>query len=149
MARKPIQVLAIPFRRHGSDFEYCVFRRADDASWQFVAGGLEGDEEPIEAAKRECLEEAGLSPSSRIIALDSVASVPAIVFREWKTWPAGTYVVNELTFGIEATGQEIKIGHEHTDFRWLQFHEASTLLRWDSNRTALWELSQRLMNSGQ
>nr|MBF4327696.1 NUDIX pyrophosphatase [Vibrio anguillarum] len=33
---------------------------------------------------------------------------------------------------------------EHTEFRWCNATEASELLKYDSNRIALWELSERL-----
>lgn len=144
MARQPIQVLVIPFRKHGSEFEYCLFRRSDDANWQFIAGGVEADETPLEAARRESFEEAGLPSSSKIIELDSMTCVPANIFRDWQSWPEGTYVVRELSFGIEASNQKIKISNEHSDCKWCSYEEAIANLQWDSNKTALWELTQRL-----
>jgi broad specificity phosphatase PhoE len=38
----------------------------------------------------------------------------------------------------------ITLSREHTDYRWVAYAEAARLLRWDSNRTALWELNERL-----
>jgi len=38
----------------------------------------------------------------------------------------------------------IAISPEHTSYRWLSYDEAARLLRWDSNKTALWELNERL-----
>ncbi|HFJ9286950.1 TPA: NUDIX pyrophosphatase, partial [Bacillus toyonensis] len=34
---------------------------------------------------------------------------------------------------------------EHFNYKWLCFEEAVTLLKWDSNKTALWELNKRLL----
>ncbi|OOE48439.1 NUDIX pyrophosphatase, partial [Salinivibrio kushneri] len=36
---------------------------------------------------------------------------------------------------------------EHTEFRWCGFKEASELLKYDSNKIALWELNQRLKSN--
>ncbi len=55
--RAAFQMLAIPFRIKEGKLQYCVFCCADDKSFQFFAGGGENDETPLEAAKREILEE--------------------------------------------------------------------------------------------
>ena len=34
--------------------------------------------------------------------------------------------------------------HEHDQVEWLDYGEARGKLTWDSNRTALWELGERL-----
>lgn len=39
---------------------------------------------------------------------------------------------------------EIKISDEHTDVQWLDYEAARDVLRFDSNRTALGELNERL-----
>lgn len=33
-------------------------------------------------------------------------------------------------------------------YRWVRYDEALTLLKWDSNKNALWELDYRLRNPG-
>ncbi len=58
--RAAFQILAIPYRIIGGAPFYCVFHRADFDQWQFIAGGGEDDETPLEAAKREALEEGGV-----------------------------------------------------------------------------------------
>ncbi len=61
-----------------------IGRRADDAEfWQGVAGGVEDDETPMEAACRELLEETRIAarPESWVT-LDARGSVPAKVFRD-------------------------------------------------------------------
>ena len=57
MPRKPIQVLVIPFRI-GSEPEFAVFHRSDEEMWQFIAGGVEDQEDAMQAARREAEEEA-------------------------------------------------------------------------------------------
>lgn len=34
--------------------------------------------------------------------------------------------------------------HEHSEFRWAPYGEASAALRYDDDKTALWELDARL-----
>jgi len=53
-------------------------------------------------------------------------------------------VIPEFCFGIEMVDTEIRLSNEHSEFRWLPYRSALRQLRWDSNRTALWELDLRL-----
>jgi dihydroneopterin triphosphate diphosphatase len=153
MARTPQNVLVLPFRRlTDGRAEYAVFLRADDPAdpfWQGIAGGVEDGETLIEAARRELSEETGLPPDTRRwIALDARSSVPASVFRDSVLWGSGIFVVDEHSFGVEVSDDEdIALSHEHSEYRWLDFDAASTLVRYDSNRTALWELNERLARS--
>ncbi|MGH7862823.1 MAG: VOC family protein [Candidatus Dormibacteraceae bacterium] len=55
-------------------------------------------------------------------------------------------MIPNYTFGVELTTEPIVLSHEHTEHRWLSFEEATALLKWDDNRTALWELHERLTN---
>ena len=57
----PFQILAIPYRYINDTPFYCVQHRSDCDQWQFIAGGGEDKETPEEAAKREILEEGGVS----------------------------------------------------------------------------------------
>ncbi len=54
--RAPFQIRAIPYRMINESLMYCVFHRADFDQWQFIAGGGENNETPLEAAKREAIE---------------------------------------------------------------------------------------------
>ena len=58
--RAPFQILAIPYRYENGIPYFCVLRRSDSDLWQFIAGGGEDKETPLEAAKREILEEGGI-----------------------------------------------------------------------------------------
>jgi dihydroneopterin triphosphate diphosphatase len=151
MARLPLQVLVIPFRRFaGRRVEYAIFRRHDstDNCWQGVAGGSEQGESAEQAARREMMEEAGIPVDAPLVPLDAVASVPASQFQERTLWGPNLYVVTECAFGVYLDeDQTIRLSSEHSEYRWLPYEEADRLLRWDSNRTALWELNERLTRS--
>jgi dihydroneopterin triphosphate diphosphatase len=58
MSRAPFQVLVFPYKRSpAGGIQYAIFSRADYPCWQGISGGGEGDESPLEAAKRETLKE--------------------------------------------------------------------------------------------
>ena len=142
--RSAFQILAIPYRIIDGTPFYCVFHRADFDQWQFIAGGGEEDETPFEAAKREVFEEGGVL-SDKWVELKSLSYIPAAVISEKHRvcWSKDTYVIPEYTFGFECKG-DIKLSHEHTECVWLTYDEAAGKLKWDSNRTALYELNCRL-----
>ena len=147
MARSPFQILVFPFRRVPEGLLYGIFRRRDGEYWQGIAGGGEDDETPLQTARREACEEAGISSEASAVPLSTIASVPALHFREHEGWGADVYVVTEYSFGIEVGEADLQISSEHTDYRWLSYEDAYALLRYDSNRTALWELHCRLLGT--
>ena len=145
MSRAPFQVLVLPFRHgQGGYLEYAVFKRSDGEYWQFIAGGGENTEKPIESAKREAFEEAGISPKSRYIVLDSCNTVPVIGVTGEFTWGKDVYVIPEYAFGVEFDSDTIILSREHTEYRWVSYENAVAMLKWDSNKTALWELNARI-----
>ena len=149
MGRAPFQVLVLPWRRRADGrVEFALFRRADNGIWQGIAGGGEDDELPMAAAKREAFEEAGIPADRPFIALDATASIPAHGFAGSRQWGVSVYVIPEHAFGVDASGEELRIAREHSDLRWLAYGDACALVRYDSNRVALWELNQRIHGLG-
>ena len=145
MARQPLQVIVIPFRKSENvGYQFAVFHRADDSMWQFIAGGAEDAETAEQTARREAAEEAGIPKGARFFRLDSRASVPKTAFSPTDHWPKDLFVVPEYSFAVDVSGQSLDLSHEHDKVRWLSFKEAMRLLTWESNRTALWELNERL-----
>lgn len=142
--RAPFQILAIPYKITDGFTLYCVFHRSDFDQWQFIAGGGEDDETPIQAAKREIFEEGGVD-ADNITELKSMCYVPTDIFPKLHlyNWPRDTYVVPEYAFGFECT-DKIELSCEHTECVWLPYEDAYAKLKWDSNRTALYELNRRL-----
>lgn len=142
--RAPFQVLVILYKQTDNLPLFCIFHRADFAQWQFIAGGGEDAETPLEAAKRETMEESGVTPQ-KWTELTSLSYIPASVICEKhrQNWPKDTYVIPEYSFGF-ACAEEIKLSCEHTEYLWVSYEEAMQKLKWDSNRTALYELNCRL-----
>ena len=143
MSRAPYNVLVIPYRRVANAYEFAVFQRTDGSMWQFIAGGGEGDEDPVSAALREAWEEAGIAATLEWTALDSRASIPRTAFPD-ADWPSDVYVVPELCFAVDVGAVELRLSAEHGQFAWLNHAAARDRLTWDSNRVALWELTERL-----
>jgi dATP pyrophosphohydrolase len=143
--RAPFQVLIIPFRRtSAAGSEFAVLKRRDTEYWQFVAGGGEDAESPLQAARRETQEEIGVAADAPFLALDSMATVPKHHFAAAATWGSDRYVIPEYCFAVEVGACPLTLSAEHVDLQWVSYEEACTLLRWDSNRNALWELNERL-----
>jgi dihydroneopterin triphosphate diphosphatase len=146
MPRAPLQVLILTYRRLDG-FEVAVPHRSDSDVWQFFSGGGEDLEAPLAAAMREGFEEAGLPTTLAYEKLAATATVPASFFAAWADWQAATYVVLELAYAVDVGDVPLVLSSEHDDLRWLRFDEAMQLVRYDSNRTALWELHERLYPS--
>ncbi len=139
--RAPFQILVIPFRRTATGLEFAVLKRSDADYWQFVAGGGEDGETPIEAAQRETQEEVGITGD--LIQLDSLSTVPKDCFAA-ESWGQDVYVIPEHCFAVDTGDHVIALSGEHTELRWVPYERARSLLEWDSNRNALWELNERL-----
>ena len=144
MNRAPFQVLVFPYRiAQDNGVLYAIFRRAGGGYWQGIAGGGEDGESPLEAAKREASEEGGVEPNSQFIELDSRATVPVVGVCGFE-WGPDVLVLPEYCFGVRVEREGLKLSHEHTEFRWVDYETASQLLHWHSNKNALWELNHRL-----
>ena len=139
--REPYQILAIPYRIVDGTPLFCIFRRVDSSYWQFIAGGGENGETPIEAAKRETIEEIGVEPKD-IKQLTCIAYVPAEVIAESKRqhWDKNTYVIPEYSFAFECDS-EPTLSNEHTEYKWLTYDKARKLLKLDSNKVAMYEIN--------
>lgn len=142
--RAAFQVVVFPFRREGQGFVYALFRRQDAGYWQGVAGGGEAGESPLEAARREAAEEAGVGDGAQFVVLDARATMPVVAVTGEFSWGPRVLVIPEYAFGVGVDSAELRLSDEHTEYGWFGFEDACTALRWDSNRTALWELDHRL-----
>ena len=141
--RAPFNVLVIPFSRTSSgEALYCVLRRSDAGFWQWVAGGGEDLETPVETAIRETREETGIE--GPLYRLTSEARVPASAFAAREHRRDDLYVIPEYHFAVEAAAPEARLSAERTACEWLPYEEAFARLHWQSNQTALGELAERL-----
>lgn len=145
--RAPYQTLIFPFIKEKDKYLYAIFKRRDLKFWQGVSGGGEDGEKPIDTAKRECFEEAQINTKSEFIKLSSITTIPAEYIRG-KIWGKDVIMVPEFSFGVELQSKKIEMSDEHTEYIWLSIEDAINKLHYDSNKSAIWELNQRLINNG-
>ena len=146
--RAPFKILAVPYRFIENELYFCVFRRADFDVWQFIAGGGGGEdnEKTIQAALREIKEETGVT-AEKLTELKSVAFVPAeIVTENMRThWDKNIFVIPEYSFAFECNADPT-ISREHSEYQWLPYNDARKLLKWESNKVAMYETKCLLEN---
>ena len=143
--RLPKQVLIIPYRIINSQIEYCIFRRKDRKVWQWIAGGMEDFDKDINsAAERELFEETGIKENINIIELEGFTKIPVVnIVKEFK-WGDNVYYADEYSFAVNISDKQIKISEEHSEYKWVSYDEARNLLKYDSNKSALWELNEKI-----
>lgn len=145
--RKPKQVLVFLYRKNEDEnYEYCIFYRDKLKFWQGISGGVEDNESLVETVKREVFEETGICVND-IYQLSTVSSIPVVDVMGEFFWGNDVYVVPEYSFGVPLENYDIHLSSEHREYKWCLFDEAYEKLKFDSNKTALWELNQRLLNN--
>jgi dihydroneopterin triphosphate diphosphatase len=144
--RQPQNVHIYPYRKNsGGAYEYAVFRRSDDQRcWQGISGGVEEGETAEQAARRESMEEAGIPANIPMARLDTVSYLPSDLFTEHAAWGKDVVVCPMFFFAAPYDG-EIVLSPEHTEMKWADYQAAFDLVYWHDQKTALWELNQRLL----
>jgi 8-oxo-dGTP pyrophosphatase MutT (NUDIX family) len=84
--------------------------------WGGISGMIEGDEEPLERAKIEILEEAGIV-EEKITLVKSIkemrVSSPQYENHEWEIFP----------FLFESKNPDVKLNWENSEFKWIKVEE--------------------------
>lgn len=77
--RAPYQILTILYKRENNRILYGIFYRNSHPIWQFISGGGENNEKPLETVIREIKEETSLIVEKRKIEqLDSKTTIPVL-----------------------------------------------------------------------
>ena len=53
-------------------------------------------------------------------------------------------VIPEYSFAVMIDNTILNLSHEHTEYDWVDYEIAIKRLRYDSNKTALWELDNKI-----
>lgn len=142
--RLPKQVLIIPYRIVRDKIQYCIFKRRDLTVWQWVAGGVEDfDKNLLDAAKRELWEETQLKDVT-IEELELITPIPVVNIVKEFQWGQDVFYAKEYAFAANTTNQSIQLSEEHDEYQWVNFEKAKEMLKYDSNKSALWELDVKL-----
>ena len=140
--RAPFQVIVLPYTIQNGELMVLIGKRADNDYWQTISGGGENDETPIEAAKRELVEETSLEGKDWF-QLDSMCMLPKKYYLGHESWGKEIFVIPEYAFIAKCSKNET-ISDEHSELKWCSVSETESLLKYDSNKIALWETCQRL-----
>ena len=65
------------------------------------------------------------------------------IVKEFK-WGENVYYADEYSFAANISDKQIKISEEHSEYKWVSYDEARNLLKYDSNKSALWELNEKI-----
>ena len=143
--RAPYQILTILYKKNEGKILYCIFYRTSHPIWQFLSGGGEDNETPLETVVREVQEEISVTIIKEDIeVLDTKNTIPVANVTGEYTWGPNVFVIPEHTFAVDASDFDIKLSSEHKEYKWVEYEEAMEKLRYDSNKTALWELNEKL-----
>ena len=77
------------------------------------------------------------------MALSSFTTVPVVNVAGF-LWGKDLFVIPEYSFGVQVHNSELQLSKEHLQYQWLAYEEAYRLLKWDSNKNALWELNYKI-----
>lgn len=147
--RAPYQTLTILYKKEENKILYGIFYRNSHPIWQFISGGGEDNENLFETVIREIKEETSLDINrEEIKQLDARTTIPVLNVTGEYSWGTNIYVIPEYSFAVEVKEKNgnIQLSNEHKEYKWVEYDEALRNLKYDSNKTALWELNERIKN---
>jgi dATP pyrophosphohydrolase len=119
-----VQLHIAAYDTHGGDYKFLLLQRSADRKlyplmWQTVTGVIEPDEKAIDTAIREMKEETGLEANK-------IWTIPYVTtFFD----PYNDRINASPVFGaFTEYSSEVRISHEHRDYKWLSIDEADEYL---------------------
>jgi 8-oxo-dGTP pyrophosphatase MutT (NUDIX family) len=127
----------VVFCGEGADRRYLLLRHRSEEYWAFPKGKIEPGEDSFAAAVREVFEETNI---------DGLQPIPG--FREVSQYHFcrnGRTIAKRVAYFLGETSEDdVSLSAEHSDFRWLSFDEALSILTYDEGRRILREADRRL-----
>jgi dATP pyrophosphohydrolase len=108
-------------------------------TWQTISGGVEGGETAVAAALREMREESGLSPVE-FFRLPSIESFYTVA--DDTVWHAPVFCA------IVASGANVTLNDEHTDYRWVSIDDVEAAFMWPGDRALIEEIRREILGDG-
>ena len=131
METKPSNILAILYRRNpdtGSEFLCLKESEYMNSFWQLLSGTINHFETLSDAISREVLEKLG---NIEIIQVISTEKIFQFVNKQGNS-------CREILFILEVDNKaEINLSPQITDFKWLDYSSALSLLKFDRHKEAL------------
>ena len=132
---------AYVYRKIEGDIRFLILKRAEtkiyEHLWQGVAGKIEPGESAPEAAKRELMEETGLTPKLMFVA-DHVS----------RFYEAHGDRINLVpVFGIEVDSDIVTLSDEHCEFKWVTLEEALEHLVWRGQKQGIQVVSAMVISN--
>lgn len=120
------------FRVKNNKMEFLLLKRAEKeiypGVWQMVTGSINQTEKAAETVIREIMEETGLLPEKLWV----VPYVNSFYSRR------RNHICMVPVFAAQVSdNSDVKISHEHSDFKWLEKSEAIKLLAWQGQRVSV------------
>ncbi|HEV2131858.1 MAG TPA: NUDIX domain-containing protein [Longimicrobiaceae bacterium] len=136
----------VVFRNGAEGRRYLILRSALTRRpvWEFPKGGVEVGESEREAAERELGEETGLG-SEEYSMVDGFREEEQYVFTGGRGGVRRLISKRVVYFLAEAHTERVRISHEATEFRWLDYEEAQQVLRFPQKRRVL-DLAEEWLN---
>ena len=76
--------------------------------------------------------------------LELETKIPVVNIVKDFIWEKDIFYAEEYAFSADINNKQIKLSDEHEEYKWLSCEEAKKLLKYDSNKSALWELDVKL-----
>jgi len=137
--RQPIQVAVYCLCRTPEGWRVLMLHRVPEnfPIWQGVTGGVEDDESPLTAARREFTEETGVVPHL-LEQVDHTYTFPlADRWRDKYGWEVDEITEHVFVALVDNTVAPALSPREHDEFRWCTVDEALGLMHWESNKESL------------
>jgi len=129
------------FRKTKDGLLFLILKRAEtkiyEHLWQGVAGKIESGETATEAAKRELMEETGLTPKQMFVA--------DYVSRFYEAY--GDRVNLVPVFGIEVDSDIVTLSDEHCEFKWVTLEKALDYLVWRGQKQGINIVSEMVLSN--
>ena len=129
---------------HNGDRVLLLHRRPERGNfWQPITGTIESGESPIDAARREIVEETGTAGDPEDMNLVQSFMIES---QYLSSKFASPIIASETGFAAHANSHlPIRMdAEEHDDYGWFTFEEAYGKIRWTDDREALEQLESRL-----